>query len=736
MGQAKSIFSVCGMCSVRCPMQVHFSESASVSHGQASDGAGDEAGDETGDKAGKQASTKDIEARKIKWLQGNPYSGLKGALCARGAAGIALLHDSERPQGPLIREGERGEGKWRSVSWDEAFDYVADKLKAIMAEHGPESVLFSDRGGPFVDLHQAFVRGLGSPNYCNHDSACARNVQHAARSVFGIGRKEVIYDYSSCKHLILQSRNIFEGLNVGEANSVLNCLEKGCKLTVIDVRGTVTASKADTFLLINPATDYALNLAVINVLISEKLYNSSYVERHVQDFDALQEFVKPYTPAWAEVETGITANQIEDLARSIAEAVPAVIWHAGWMTARYRDSFYVSRTAYIINTLLGSFGAKGGLVLPSGPKDVGRKGLNKLTPLFPKPTAKRADGAGWKHTHIDAGVGLVNLAYDAIVSDEPYPVRAYWCHRHDPLTAFPDPSALKKKWEKLDLFVSSTFSWSDTAWFADVILPMSTFLERESILGAKSGLKPQFFMRQRAIDPIYDTKADWEIFAGIAKRLGIEPLAFESIEDIWNFQLEGTGVSIEDFAAKGFVELTDTPNYHDFDTYVFSTPSGKAEMLSAKWSKPDLESLKPYVSPQRVPEGAFRFTLGRCAVHTQGHTVNNALLHELMPENVLWIHTKRAEEMDISTGDMLEVRPYNYEESSGTVRAFVTDAIHPEAVFAVHGFGHQLPVESRAFGKGLSDNELMRGGLEISDPAGGAVAMQEHFIVVRKYCDK
>ena len=90
-----------------------------------------------------------------------------------------------------------------------------------MEAHGPKTVLFSDRGGPFRDLHQAFMRGLGSPNYSNHDSACARNVQHAALSVFGFGRKDVVYDYKNARHVVLQTRNIFEAINVKEVNDLM-----------------------------------------------------------------------------------------------------------------------------------------------------------------------------------------------------------------------------------------------------------------------------------------------------------------------------------------------------------------------------------------------------------------------------------------------------------------------------------------------------------------------------------
>ena len=245
----KKVMSICGMCTVRCPIQV------------------------------------DVKDGKAAFVQGNPHAaGVAGSLCARGAAGIALTRDEERPQYPMIRDGERGSGKWRRVSWDEAFTYVADKLTDIQKRHGKESVLFSDRGGPFRDFYRAWLRAIGTPNYNNHDSACARNVQNAALSVFGFGRKGVAYDFKNCKHLVTQTRNIFEAINVAEVNNVLDAREKGCKLTAIDIRASITAGKADSFFMVRPGTDYAFNLGVIHTLITEELYDKDYVEKHFKDF--------------------------------------------------------------------------------------------------------------------------------------------------------------------------------------------------------------------------------------------------------------------------------------------------------------------------------------------------------------------------------------------------------------------------------------------------------------------
>lgn len=688
----KDVYSVCGMCTVRCLIKA------------------------------------EIENDECTFIQGNPKT-LKGALCARGGAGYALTQDSERPQYPLIREGERGEGKWRRASWDEALDYIAEKLGAIKEQHGPEALLWSDRGGPFVDLHQAFVKGFGSPNYCNHDVSCARNVQHAAKSVMGMGRKDVSYDYKNAKHIILQTRNIFEAINVSEVNGVLDAMDNGCKLSVIDIRANVSAGKAHNFFMVRPGTDYAFNLAIINVLLERGLYDKEFASTKIEGLDQLKSFVRDYTPEWAEKETGIKAERIVHFAKELADAAPAVIWHPGWMVARYSDSFYVCRTAYIINALLGSIGSKGGLPQTMKAKDAGRKGLNSLAGQFEKPEAKRADGCGWKLKHIDGGPGLVTKAYEASAASDPYAVKAYICYRHDPLMALPDPEALKKQWESLDLLVSVTFSWSETAWHSDVVLPLSPYLERESIIAHKGGLKPMFLVRKRCLTPRYETKADWEIICGLAKKLGIDKLSFDSIEDIWNFQLDGTGVKHEDFDECGFVPLADKPIYKPRAEMQFGTPSGKFEIINQKWEDMGEPSLKPYVSPERPPEGRFRIAFGRVGVHTQGHTVNNPLLHEQMPENIVWLNTKVAADMGIADGDMVEVANNGY---SAQIKAHVTDFVHPEAAFMVHGFGHKLKVESRANERGAADQRLMPGGLKKEDTAGGGLALQEHFIEVRK----
>jgi thiosulfate reductase/polysulfide reductase chain A len=237
-------------------------------------------------------------------------------------------------------------------------------------------------------------------------------------------------------------------------------------------------------------------------------------------------------------------------------------------------------------------------------------------------------------------------------------------------------------------------------------------------------------MRRRCADPRFDTRADWEIIGGIAAKLGMKSLQFASAEDIWKFQLDGTGVRLQDFDIKGMVELTGQPFYGRLsEGFRFPTDSGKVEIVSFHWRQQGLASLGPYTPKNGPAAGAFRLTLGGCGLHSDGHTVNNPLLHRQMPENVLWMHQAAAAGLGITDGETVNVAA---RDRSGRIKVRLAEFIHPEAVFMVPGFGRTLPVESRSRGRGLAVNRLMAGGLDLRDSNGGGLALQEHFVTVSK----
>ena len=693
---AKEVFSICFMCTVRCPIRVL------------------------------------VENDDVKWIEGNPHvAGIERALCAKGSAGLSLLHDHERPQYPMIRVGARGAGQWQKATWDEALDYVASKLRDLIKKHGPESVVFGERTNLNTHISKTLMQALGSPNHFTHESLCRGSVITAINSLTGYpyAPAEVGVDYGNTRHIIMYGRNLFETLEIKAINNLLGAMEKGAKLTYIDPRVSVTATKADRYWRIRPGTDLALNYALIRTILKERLYDQDYVQRWVSGLAELQAFVEPYTPEWAEQETGIPAGEIVALAREASEVKPAVIFHYGYRGSHHTNEIHTRRSMIILNALMGSIEAKGGIFFKKTPQDAGRGDIGRyLNQEFPKISQPRFDGAGGAaFPIINAFHGNAQQLAPAILNQDPYPIKALIANRFDPLVSIPDSTATRQALDKLDLIVAIEVNFSQTAWYADVILPEPMYLERADSIQVVTGLKPTLFMRRQAVTPRYDSMPAWLIIKKLAQRLGLgHYFPYETIEDIWNFQLQNLGVKIEDFDARGFVALTDKTLLWDRkDGIKFKTPSGKIELVSSLMENAGFPSFVPYTPMPAPPEGRFRLIVGRGAAHTNISTQNNLYLNELVPENELWINTQPAGRLGIKNGDYVEV---NSPVGVGKIKAKVTDFIHPEAVFMLHGFGKTVPAQTRCYLKGASDAVLQE---NVTDPVGGSPGLHETMVQVR-----
>jgi len=690
----KVVYSLCFMCSVRCPIKVF---------------------------------VKDDEVR---WIEGSPHvPGMEGSLCPRGAAGIALLKDHQRLQSPLIRTGPRGSGKWKKASWEEALDYVGDTLKKIIDEHGARSVVLGERTQLSTHVSQTFLKAIGSPNHFTHDALCKGSVNTACRSLFGYTDAQMGFDYKNTKHIVLYGRNFFEAIEVKGVNSLLDAMDNGAKVTYIDPRVTVTATKANRYWMIRPGTDLALNYGLIHVLLRERLYDKTFTDRWVSGMQELESFIEPYSPEWAEKETGIAAGEITSLAREISKDKPSVIFHFGYRGASLTNEIYLRRSILILNSLMGSIEAKGGLFFKKGPGEVGRKPARKLTDQkFPPIDAPRFDKVGTEAFPLpDPAHGVAQMLPDAILNDDPYPLKALIAYRFDPLMSIPESELTLRALEKLDLVVTIDINFSDIAWYSDVILPESIYLERTDCLQQANGLKPQLFLRRQAVTPRYNTMPGAVILKKLAERLGVgNYFPFSNSEELVQWQLEGTGFSLEDFDKKGFVAYTDKQIFWDRkDGIKLKTPSGKIELVSSLLQKAGFESFPAYEPIAKPSQGEFRLTVGRCAAHTHISTQNNLYLNELVPENSLWINNRAAEGLGIKDGSLVSVSSNN---GSGMIKSYVTDLIHPEAVFMLHGFGHRAEMGARAFNKGLSDALIMK---NISDKTGGSPALHDTFVKVK-----
>jgi thiosulfate reductase/polysulfide reductase chain A len=379
---------------------------------------------------------------------------------------------------------------------------------------------------------------------------------------------------------------------------------------------------------------------------------------------------------------------------------------------------------------MGSIESKGGLFFKKGPKAAGLGDIRKYVDQdFPKIKAPRFDGSGQEKFPIaDASHGNPQMLAHAILNEDPYPIKALIANRFEPLQSIPAAATTRKALDKLDLIVTIDVNFSEIAWYSDVILPESTYLERSDSLQAVSGLKPQLYMRRQAVSPRYDTRPGWLILKQLAQRLDLgRYFPYETIEDIWNFQIQDMGVKIEDFDAKGFVTLADQPIMWDREKGLkFKTPSGKLELVSPLLESVGFPSFLPYTAAPASNNGTFKLLVGRHAAHTHCSTQNNLYLNELVPENVLWINSAAASRLGIKDGEIVEVvSPL----STARIKTKVTDFIHPEAVFMLHGFGKTVPAQTRCYMKGASDALLQENA---SDQVGGSPALDETMVQVRR----
>lgn len=692
----ETVYSICGMCTIRCPVMVEV----------------------------------DRQAGRVHHIWGNPHALGGQQLCPRGAAGKAFQEDDERPHHPVLRRGARGEGQWERLSWDEALDLLADKLARIKERDGARALVLSDRGGPHGEFHKTFLRAFGSPNYVTHHATCSNSVHNAHVSLTGLPRNGVAYDYKRCRHLVAFGRNFFEALGTAEARQVVDLLQRGATFDFFDVRWNFTAAKASRFHLVRPGSDYAVVLALLHTVINEDLYQKDFVARWVEGLSQLRAFVQPHTPQVAEARSGVPAEAIVSLARELAAAAPAVIVHPGWMTAWREGDFYLRRAIYALNALLGSYEAPGGLALVKGPGDLGVK-VRQLSAAVPAPAGEaRFDGVGEGACgHLGKGWGLVQSLPRAVLEQKPYPVRAYIAMRHDPLASLPDPGAFAAALARLDLVVAVDVNWSETAWRADLVLPESTYLERTDNVIVRKGLRPKLALRRQVVEPRFDSRPRWWIFRELARRLGLEQaFPYQSPEELIAWQLAETPYTLADFDATGEIALCDEEQWLDRQEGLrFPTPSGKIQLCAEHLAACDVPAWVDPPEERPLGKGELRLITGKSAVHTQGRTTaNNPVLGEILPAGRVQLHPRTAARLGVVDGGEVELS-CGEETQRGVAR--LTDLLHPEVAFVLHGFGDTVPARSRSHGRGVSDTRLCRGQLRVG--VGGNCPLTETVVTVR-----
>ena len=671
-------------------------------------------------KCGAIAYVKDGKLWKI---EGNPNDPLsKGRLCPRGTGGVSAHFDKERLTSPLIRKSSRGKEEWVEVTWTEAIDYIAEKMKKIKIQYGPESMaLFSHGvGGAFL---KHTLKAYGSRNITAPSFAQCRGPRETGFELtFGdiVGSPEKT-DIKNSKCLVLIGSHLGENMHNTQVQEFAEAVEKGSSIIVVDPRFSVAAGKAKYYLPIKPGTDIALLLAWMNVIVKEKLYDVDYVEKHGFGFEQFAAEISQYTPEWAYPETGIEPDLIRATAREMARYQPATLIHPGRRTTWYGDDSQRSRAIALLNALMGSWGRKGGFYMPykySVPK-------YKYIP-YPEPQRETVDNPDQKYPFANGELISTGIR-DATITGKPYPIKGWMVYATNLTQSLPNQEETIKAIQNLDLLVVVDVIPSEIAGWADVVLPESVYLERYDELNNASFRESFVSLRQPVVEAPADQKPNWWIAKKLAEKLGLGKFyPWNNIEEYLDTRLKGAGLSLNKLKEEGVITGPEEPIYfEDGIEPEFYTPSGKIEFYSTQLAEAGFDPVPKYTKPEEPPPGYFRLIYGRSPVHTFSKTQSLSLLNNLMDENELWVNEDVANRFGLINGEYIKLKNTD-DVVSNKIKVRVTQRIRTDCVYMVHGFGQTAKKMKSTYLKGASDSQLIT--QYKTDPLMGGTGMNVNFV--------
>lgn len=661
-----------------------------------------------------------VEQGRVVKLEGNPdHPHSRGNLCPRGQSGLMNTYDPDRVLTPLIRVGKRGEGFFRKASWEEALDLVAKNMLDIKEKYGAETMVFSSTHNLSQPLFENLLYAFGSPNYGTQRSLCFNAMIVSNLMTYGMEEPARIYD-ENLNYILLTGRNLMEAISTSETHDLSMAMDRGAKVVYLDPRFTKTAARASEWLPIKPGTDLAFHLALLNVIISERLFHAGFVSRNTIGFDDLKTQVKAYTPEWAAPLTGIPAETIARIAREFAAAAPHALAHNGWRTSNFINSFHTERAIAILNALVGNWGTT---LTASAGEESGSLGQPPQPP-YPRISALRLDGVPWKYPVVPLKIGVFQELRDNIVKADPYQAHGWFISRQNPLMSIPDRGRTIEAFGKMDFIVTVDILLNDTAWYSDVVLPEASYLERYDPLVP---MGDKVFIRQPVIEPQGEAKSALWIYRELGQRLGLgDFFQYADEEDYLNQQLAPLGVSLEELKTRGFVEAAEAPHAAEEQEPTWNTPSGKIEIFSETLSKVGFPGVPVWDEPPAPAEGQFYLLTGKVAQHTQFGTQNNQLLHKYSDEPRLWMNASTAVQKGLSEGDWVEI---SSEVGKVHSRLHATQAIRPDCVYLTPGYGHLSKGLTTGFGIGPSSSALH---VTHTDPISGGQALSQTFVTVSK----
>ena len=652
-------------------------------------------------QCGLDCYVKDDRIIKVEGSLENPHSG--GTLCAKGAATRQYVYHEERLKTPLRRTGPRGSGRFEPISWDEALQTVADELNRLKAESGPESIVFyvgyPKQMRPFI---KRLALQFGSPNYCTESSTCFQAMAMAWRLVYGSPAGP---DVRNSRCLLVWTNNPFYG-NTTVVRGLLDALDRGLKMIVIDPRRSPIASYADMHLQLKPGTDGALALGMANVIIEEGLYDQEFVAQHTRGFDDFREYAAGFDLAQVERITGVPADQVREAARLYATTKPAALMPGAAPVVQNTNGIQNYRAVFSLVGLTGNFDVVGGN-MPAPPSwlEVAGAGFATREHQFSMPRSwddlPERVGAGrfpvWAEL-VDQGQSM-DLARH-IRTGEPYPLRGMMTFGLN-YRMFPASNRFLEAVNQLEFICDVDLFLTDTARYADIVLPACSSVERSEI---RCYPQKYIIMTEPVIPSLGEARSDTDIIFQLANRLGLEdPMlnpspsngldstaAFERALD-WIFEPSDMTTAELKKHPEGMPVPHPLPNpERKYLEKGFPTPSGKMELKSSLLEKHGYDALPVYRPPKFSPESSpdlaekYPFTLNagcRMPMFVHSRTFRLPWTRSLQPEVAADMSPLDAETLGIDQGDQIEIAT---PAGSIKVLANLSDLVQSGVVHMLH----------------------------------------------------
>ena len=642
----KLIKTVCNMCEVRCGINVY------------------------------------TDNGKIIKVEGMPEHPLN-ILCVKARAIPELVHSKERLTNPLKKVG----GGFKEISWDEAFGFIADKLTNIKEKYGARAVNIHVGNAFIATQTEKMIRRFsdlyGTPNYSTGASFCflASTLGHAITC----GEHILPHYQGNSRCIIMWGSNHTESgpPYTDRINALVN---KGAKLIVIDPRATQLAKKANIHAQIRPGTDCALALGMLNVIITEGLYAQTFVEQWTVGFDRLAQHVKEYSPERVEEITWVSVETIRNMARMYATSKPACI-SVGIPTNHCISGVQTVRAITTLSAITGNLDVSGGDIITPALWQSSIRVKGSI------PDLETSIGAPYPLFRRFAIESTASPLTEAILGQKPYPIKALIIAGGNPLLTMPNTNKVRRAFEKLDLLVVIDVFMTDTAKMAHIVLPGTTFLERQDLRHWRQSGLSLVVATNRVVEPVGNSMEDWKIWAELGKRMGYgEYFLWKDSDELFEYLLKPSGITL--------AQLKENPGgiYYverEFQKYLkdgFSTPSKKVELYSELMEQYGYDPLptfrEPAESPVSRPDLVSRYPLilttgTRTAAYLHSEYRNLPSLRKLVPEPLIEINPQIASSLGIANGDLVKV-----ESPRGSIelKAKLTKDIHPRVVSIQHGW--------------------------------------------------